>query len=82
MQKIIDNFIQNCHTCKQHNLHKQSYSYVHMKPPKDHLIQQPVTSLAPFTLNSDVLLCMCHLTKFPVAIPIPNKRAETFVQAH
>ena len=32
--KDIDIFIQKWHTCKQHNLQKQSYSYIHMKPGK------------------------------------------------
>ena len=27
--------------------------------------------------NSYILTCMCLLTNYPIAIPIPNKQAET-----
>ena len=87
MCKDIDKFIQNCNICKQHNQQKQSYSYIHMTPER-----RPFDSIAcdmagPFHPpsskgNSYILTCMCLLTSYPIAIPIPNKQVETIVQAY
>ena len=38
MHKYIDKFIQDCNICKQHNLQKESYSYIHMTPGKKDLL--------------------------------------------
>ena len=34
--KYACRFVQNCNICKQQNLPKQSYSYIHMTPRKRH----------------------------------------------
>ena len=33
-------------------------------------------------VNSYVQTCICLLTNFPIAIPMPDKLAETFFQAY
>ena len=87
MCKDIDKFIQNCNILKQHNLQNQSYSYTHMTPgrgPFDSISYGLVWPFHPLSskCNSYILLCMCLLTNYPIAIPIPNKQAETIVQTY
>ena len=87
MHKDIDKFIQNCNTCKQNNLQKQSYSYIHMSPgrrPFDSISCDLVGPLHPPGLkgNSHISTCMCLLTNYPIAIPLQNTQAETIVQAY
>ena len=86
MDKDINKFIQNCNICKQHNLQKQSYSYIHMTPgrrPFGSIAHNLVGSFHQSSLkgSSDILKCMCLLTNYPIAIPIPNRHVETIVQA-
>ena len=86
MCKDIDKFIQNCNTYKQHNLQKQSHSYIHMtsgKRPFDSIVSDLVGPLHLHSskANSYILTCMCLLTNCPIAIPIPNKQMVKIIQA-
>ena len=70
-------FISIWHICKQHNLQKESHSFIYIKTPCRQFNTIACNGIGPFTLpcsegNSYVLPCMCPLTNFPVAIPIPN----------
>ena len=87
MYKDIDRFIQNSHICKQHNLQQQLCSYMHMKLPHRQFDTIACNSIGPFTPSSFkgksyILTCMCLLTNFPFAIPIPIKLAETIIKAY
>ena len=88
MHKDIEKFIQKCNICRQHNLQKQSYSYIHMTPgrrPFDSIACEWVGPSHPHRSkdNSYILTCMiCLLTYYPNAIPIPNQKVETIVQAY
>ena len=87
MHKDIEKLIQNCNICQQHNIQKQSYSYIYITPGK-----RPFDSIAsklvgPFYLpsskgNSYIITCMYLLTNYPIAIPIPNKQAERVMQTY
>ena len=86
MCKDQDKFIQNCNICKQCNLLNQSYSYIHMTPgrrPFESIACDLVGPFHPPSLkgNSYILTCMCLLTNYPIAIPIPYTKLETIIQA-
>ena len=75
-------FVQNCNLCRHHSLQKRSYSYMHMAPAR-----RPFDSISCDLVglfhspssrgNSYKLVCMCLLTNYPIAIPIPDKHTES-----
>ena len=85
--KDIEKFIQNWNISKQHNLQKQSYSYIHMTLGKRSFDSIACNLVGPFhpliwKVNSYICTCKCLLINYPIAIPKPNKQAETIVQAY
>ena len=76
----IDRFIQNCHICRKHNLHKHSYGFIHTNPPKRPFHSIALNVIGSFPLgskeNTYLLTSMCLLTNYSTAIAIPNKTAK------
>ena len=85
MRKGTNSF-KYCHTCRQHYHWKQSYSHIHIRPPKRQFNPIACDLIGFFTLQvprETHIYSHAHVsTYFPKAIPIPDKMAGTGIQAY
>ena len=86
MWKDVDKFTQNCCICQQHRLQDQSYSYMYIKAPYRQFDTIAFDLIGQLTTQTQrqllLLICQWLLTNFPIAIPLPDKLAETVIQAY
>ena len=86
MHKDVDMFIQNCNTCRHHKLQSNHIVNPHGTCHKTFWFNSlwPSWPFHPPSSkgNSHILLWMCFLTNYPIAIPIPDKHTETVIQEY
>ena len=84
--KHIDKFIQNCSICRHHSLQNLSYNYNYVTPARrafDLIACNLVDPFHPPSSKGNSHIHMYgHLTNFSIAIPIPDRHAETVIQAY
>lgn len=86
MRKIIKDYVKNCSKCTQ-NKHsiKTNETYIKTTTPTKCFDLISIDTIGPFTKsirgNRYALTVQCDLSKFIVAIPIPDKQAKTLAKA-
>lgn len=86
MRKTINQFVKNCIDCKRnkHTIHTKE-KFIETTTPSKAFNLVSIDTIGPMTKtingNRYALTLQCDLTKYVIAVPIPDKQAQTLAKA-
>ena len=86
MKPVVYRYVKQCKICQKYNVHPVKYQKGHFEIPEapmDFISMDLIGDFVPSSSgNRYALTVICMLTGFVWCIPIPDKRAETVVNAY
>ena len=86
MRKTINQFVKNCIECKsnKHTIHTKE-KFIETSTPSKAFNIVSIDTIVPMTKTKDgnkyALTLQCDLTKYVIAVPIPDKQSQTLAKA-
>ena len=85
MTKIVDQILKECEVCVLYNKRREKVAFERTKLPDSALSQVHIDLAGPLPVlqagNRYILICCDYLTGFLEAVPIPDRRTDTVLNA-